>query len=513
MKKLSLLLILLFLSPSLMAATYYVDFVAGSNSNNGTSTSTPWQHSPGDANATGNAAITLAAGDIVVLKGGVQYNGRIDVNASGGGAGTRITFISGDRHASSWGSGKGIVDGQTTRKWGFYLNGRSWIDIEGLEIRNLGAPTADAAGVYFENAGGAVNNNRVRYCLIHNVNWSAPYVIGYGIENNHGSFHTYEYNEIYNCTDKLIETYGGGTRGTNDSNNNVIRYNVLRNAAVHAVVLTSDDDQFYSNIIFQSHDGTIASSPNPGFCLKVDQGSRNEVFNNICFDASTGFGVLAGDDNLFYSNTVYGLGLNGGGYNGSNNETCFSLQADSHSWTAPVLMRNEFKNNICYYGTPTAGDASYKFLYYENDGGSNNLVQNNLFLLASGDTVSTASRIRRRISGVNSYDSVTTWQSNFNAQFGGSGNSASGNVVSDPSFTGGTLGSLASKPTYFNGTTPQPNGFEIPSGSAAVGIGLTLSSPYDVDMAGRTRTVPFDAGAIEYIPVAPSSGTFRFRRK
>src|SRR6266849_1218924 len=226
-------------------ATYFVDFVGGSDSNSGLSSSAPWQHSPGDANATLNAAITLAAGDTVIFKGGVQYNGEIDVNASGTSS-NRITFLSGDRATPAYGAGRGIIDGQVTRKFGFLVNGKSWVDIEGLEIRNIGAPTANAAAVDYENAAGVADNNRVRYCLIHNVNWSAPYVIGYGIENNHGSTHTYEYNEIYNCTDKLIENFGGLTRGTKDSNHNTIRFNTLHNAAVHGVVLTSDDDSFYS---------------------------------------------------------------------------------------------------------------------------------------------------------------------------------------------------------------------------------------------------------------------------
>jgi len=55
-------------------AMYYVDFVSGSDSNNGTSTGTPFQHCPGDSAATGSAASTaLAAGDTVVFKKGVTY--------------------------------------------------------------------------------------------------------------------------------------------------------------------------------------------------------------------------------------------------------------------------------------------------------------------------------------------------------------------------------------------------------------------------------------------------------
>jgi len=57
------------------AATYYVDYDAGSDAAAGTSTGAAWKHCPGDANATGTAASTsLSAGDTVIFKGGVTYS-------------------------------------------------------------------------------------------------------------------------------------------------------------------------------------------------------------------------------------------------------------------------------------------------------------------------------------------------------------------------------------------------------------------------------------------------------
>ena len=53
---------------NLNAATYYVDFDGGDDSNAGTSTGTAWKHSPGDVNATSMADSTsLVAGDTVVF--------------------------------------------------------------------------------------------------------------------------------------------------------------------------------------------------------------------------------------------------------------------------------------------------------------------------------------------------------------------------------------------------------------------------------------------------------------
>jgi hypothetical protein len=75
------ILFILIFSVNAWAATYYVDYVGGSDSNNGTSKSTPWKHAPGMQGCTGNCASyqtahnspseTSGAGNNFILKGGV----------------------------------------------------------------------------------------------------------------------------------------------------------------------------------------------------------------------------------------------------------------------------------------------------------------------------------------------------------------------------------------------------------------------------------------------------------
>ncbi len=57
--------------PATCVRTFYVDYVGGSDSNNGTSASTPWQRSPGMTAFAGT--YTHAAGDCFVFKGGVTW--------------------------------------------------------------------------------------------------------------------------------------------------------------------------------------------------------------------------------------------------------------------------------------------------------------------------------------------------------------------------------------------------------------------------------------------------------
>ena len=64
----------IFIATAVQATTYYVDYSAGSDSNDGQSKSTPWKYAPGMNNCTAICASTTPqAGDRVILKGGVTW--------------------------------------------------------------------------------------------------------------------------------------------------------------------------------------------------------------------------------------------------------------------------------------------------------------------------------------------------------------------------------------------------------------------------------------------------------
>jgi len=94
--------------------TYYIDYISGNDSNNGTSISTPWQHCKGDNNASGIAnSTTIVPGDIVLFKGGVNYLGSIRISSSGS-SGSPIVY-----KGDGWGAQKAIINGSVpfTKLW------------------------------------------------------------------------------------------------------------------------------------------------------------------------------------------------------------------------------------------------------------------------------------------------------------------------------------------------------------------------------------------------------------
>jgi len=93
----------------------------------------PFQHCPGDNNATGAAgAVTLASGDTVVFKGGVTYDGYINCPSNG------VTYDG--NSAGAFGTGRPVFSGQnsTTQLNGFTAVGKSGLIFNNLEMTLYG---------------------------------------------------------------------------------------------------------------------------------------------------------------------------------------------------------------------------------------------------------------------------------------------------------------------------------------------------------------------------------------
>ena len=74
LRQTALLAGVVFFASAAHATTYYVDYSAGNDSNDGQSKSAAWKHAPGMNNCTAVCdATTPQGGDSVILKGGVTW--------------------------------------------------------------------------------------------------------------------------------------------------------------------------------------------------------------------------------------------------------------------------------------------------------------------------------------------------------------------------------------------------------------------------------------------------------
>ena len=169
MKQIFFLLLLIGSSLS-FAATYYVDFTSGLNTNNGISTATAWKNCPGDAAATGVAAgAQLGAGDKIIFKGGVIYKGETSVKWSGA-ASAQITYDG--NSAGTWGAGKALIDGENIRSYGFsaMTGTTSYVTVRNFEIQNMkytGVSWQGGAAIKIDDASFVT----IADCYLHDVGY------------------------------------------------------------------------------------------------------------------------------------------------------------------------------------------------------------------------------------------------------------------------------------------------------------------------------------------------------
>lgn len=94
------------LGPCLFATTYYVDYSSGSDGNNGTSKTSPWQNAPGmQTCASVCKSKIINAGDSIILKGGVTWPNASFMWTLPGGATGNPVYIGVDKTwytGSSW---------------------------------------------------------------------------------------------------------------------------------------------------------------------------------------------------------------------------------------------------------------------------------------------------------------------------------------------------------------------------------------------------------------------------
>jgi len=202
--------------------------------------------SDGDAYKTIQAATNIVQkGETVSVRAGNYREGVIP--RQNGTFDQRITFKSYEGETA-------VLDGENSRNYGFKLNGKSFINIEGFEIRGY-----TNTGIFYQNfgsgAGSPVDYIIIRYNKIHD-NFR-------GILNRGGDYSLIEYNELFNNRRDGITMFW---RDTNQDRSlfPIVRYNLTYNSGepgaeygdgIH--ISGSSDGIVEYNIAYSNHDDGI----------------------------------------------------------------------------------------------------------------------------------------------------------------------------------------------------------------------------------------------------------------
>ncbi|NDV61021.1 right-handed parallel beta-helix repeat-containing protein [Puniceicoccales bacterium CK1056] len=192
----------------LVASTYYVDPVSGSDLNSGTSAGSAWQ-TLGKVNNW-----NFGPGDQILLKAGATFMGKIVLSEDNGAAGNPIVV-------ASYGAGAAPIIDASGYLAGVVIRDSEYIEVRDIEITGDGGAMVDGSpetnryGVYAKNSScGALNNIILDNLFIHDIypnvgtasdGATATTHQGFGISMDGGDATLSQNIQISNC---VIDTVG-----------------------------------------------------------------------------------------------------------------------------------------------------------------------------------------------------------------------------------------------------------------------------------------------------------------
>ena len=516
MKKIILTIIFCLIALPCLAATYYIDYIGGSDSANGTTTGTPWKHAPGDCSS-GNCNITPAAGDKIIFKGGVTYVGGIAIKGSGNAdtVAGRVTY-DGDSgtYVSRWGSGtnKAKIDGNATLIV-YNVGNYSYITINNFELTNGKATGSDYTTALILGDTGStyvtISNN-----TIHDVGHktSAADYGGCGIASTGVTHWKILTNTIYNCYDSGIFLEPQGATG---GNNVEIAYNNITDIVGWGIGIpiattgTSSNWLIHDNIVhdIKWYSQNAWDDPHANFIWVYtgadDLVSNIYIYNNQVYNDGTSYASSGGihmeltgthgfSNIQIYNNTLKNIDYAGAIYiKAQGAGSIANLQIYNNSIYQPATGCNSFAGS-CGGIYLQSADASHLF--------SNLKIENNIFNIRGSNATAIGDFVAAGMTGSLAMDYNLYYTAN-STPF----NCAASNV----SFANWKT-CTGQAETHSIGTTTDPllidvtanaHDLSLQAGSPAINVGLDLSSLFTTDLLGNARPTganTWDIGAYEY---------------
>jgi Bacterial Ig domain len=417
MKKLLILAALLSYAGGLRAqTTYYIDPASGSNSNNGTSTSTPWKSHPymsTSAACTGSGSLpayTHHAGDKFVWKGGTTVPAAcLPLTITKSGTSGAIDYygvcLSTDSASpcsggTSWPSSgwtRPLFDAAYANKnYMISASGITYVTIDNLELAHQGITfsstyTTDGCGIFFSNvnysgnAGTTVENVYLHdWVGLNDMNGKLGTICEGGIE----AAQRVLYSEIedssgcgYNGTTQVFQVLGGGVAYGGE-----VAYNKIHdswNGATTILGAGVHDNEFYG--MEQNTLAGLVDQPSGLHTQVIEDnescstltGSYMAVYNNYIHDNHAGVNIFVRYWSDVYNNVMF---------NNQGNQQirlCVPPNGDQPSDVGHVF-NNVFDLNVGTYST-AIGPTTYG-THTTADGTI--YIQNNITISTTGsDTV------------------------------------------------------------------------------------------------------------------------------
>ncbi len=464
----------LFATMPCQAATYYIDYVSGSDTNSGLSKSIPWKRCPGMKGFAGRYA--HQAGDVFIFKGGVTWDYRAlpltIANSGAAGSADQYTVDKTWYVGSAW-SYPVFDGGAQLQMSGFTSSNKSNLVINGFKIYNTGYP-ADGSGYGITTIGGS------------NV-------------------------EISNC---WFETYAvnawGYVSGTATTERKIYFHDnhLRRNGRVHVLISsgkTVDDMQLYNN----AFEGPTGYDPHAYHCdgfMIGGYGPGNSVTNLKIYG-----NLFFGDWSKGATAQVY---LNGyvNGAQIYNNIFAFENKNAGTSLSPAFLFIYGYNKNIGIYNNTFSNDASPGVAYG---------TQTCISMARMNDRINIRNNIFSKTRNGVIYSDTTNVTMDYNLHNEYSGGRLIWN--STGAWACQTIAACRSRGFEVHSPSPGPAQFAaLPSGgvtgtgdwhllavSPAINTGADLSGIFNTDKDGNARpqSLVWDIGAYEYNGSTAGTGT------
>jgi hypothetical protein len=341
---------ILALSVAASATTYYIDYAAGSDSNNGTSTATPWQHLPGMANCASGTACTYkpVAGDQFILRGGVTWpNAAFPILWSWSGTNGNNIYIGVNNTwytGSSW--TRPIFDAQSqviAGSWNMFFHcvysGVQYVTLDNIEMTGL---TWNGSATYGHL--GYITTNTASNILLENLYLHGWTHTGSSSSNSSTCTGTCDdlklilgdTNSPYDAGSLLTNSVIDGSDSTNGGDSGgatyawpSATYNIIHNATNG--LLLEGHGEVGNNLIYNINQSFDASMHENAIEVIHSDGGIFYIHDNIIHDnyGESIFmgGTTAGEIDYLWNNVLYNLA----------NSNPMHIDARQYAWTGYYL--------------------------------------------------------------------------------------------------------------------------------------------------------------------------------